>query len=80
MTILSSENLYSVVMFIRVMALVNGGGYAEFVAAHEDHLMPLPESWDFVQGAAVPEVFLTAFQLLHTVGINTFIFAVISYV
>ncbi len=45
----------------RVLALLSGGGYAEQVALPAAHLMPLPADWDFVKGAAVPEVFLTAF-------------------
>jgi putative PIG3 family NAD(P)H quinone oxidoreductase len=45
----------------RVLALLSGGGYAEQVALPASHLIPLPADWDFVKGAAVPEVFLTAF-------------------
>jgi putative PIG3 family NAD(P)H quinone oxidoreductase len=45
----------------RVLALLSGGGYAEQVALPAAHLIPLPADWDFVKGAAVPEVFLTAF-------------------
>ncbi len=45
----------------RVLALLSGGGYAEQVALPAAHLMPLPADWDFAKGAAVPEVFLTAF-------------------
>ncbi len=45
----------------RVLALLSGGGYAEQVALPADHLLPLPDAWSYAQGAAVPEVFLTAF-------------------
>jgi putative PIG3 family NAD(P)H quinone oxidoreductase len=45
----------------RVLALLSGGGYAEQVALPADHLLPLPDAWSYEQGAAVPEVFLTAF-------------------
>ena len=45
----------------RVLALLSGGGYAEQVAVHADHLIALPKDWSFTRGAAVPEVFLTAF-------------------
>lgn len=45
----------------RVCALLPGGGYAERVAVPARMLMPLPDEWSFEQGAAVPEVFLTAF-------------------
>ena len=52
----------------RVLALLSGGGYAEQVAVHADHLIALPEDWSFTRGAAVPEVFLTAFVNLFIEG------------
>jgi putative PIG3 family NAD(P)H quinone oxidoreductase len=52
----------------RVMALVAGGGYAEKAAVPSGLLMPLPESWTFEQGAAIPEVWLTAFVNLFLEG------------
>ena len=48
--------------------IFKGGGYAEYVANHEDLLMKVPSSLSFTQAAAIPEVWLTAFQLLHEVG------------
>lgn len=48
----------------RVMALLPGAGYAEYVSVHAGLAVPLPESLDFVRAAAVPEVFLTAFDAL----------------
>jgi putative PIG3 family NAD(P)H quinone oxidoreductase len=45
----------------RVAALLAGGGYAERVSVPADMLMPVPEGWSYVEAAAVPEVFLTAF-------------------
>ncbi|KAK2514785.1 Tp53i3 [Columba guinea] len=51
-----------------VMALLSGGGQAEYVTAPEGHLMPVPRGMTFVQAAAIPEAWLTAFQLLHFVG------------
>lgn len=45
----------------RVLALLPGGGYAERAAVHHEMLLGLPESWSFAQGAAVSEVWLTAF-------------------
>ncbi len=44
----------------RVCALVPGGGYATLVAVPQAWLMPLPANWSYAQGAAVPEVWLTA--------------------
>lgn len=48
----------------RAMALLAGGGYAELVAVPAGQLMPVPEGMDLVEAAAVPEVFLTAWQSL----------------
>ncbi len=45
----------------RVCALLPGGGYAEQVSVPAQLLLPLPESWSFAQGAALPEVFFTAY-------------------
>ena len=45
----------------RACALIPGGGYAERVAAPYQMLMPIPDGWSYEQGAATPEVFLTAF-------------------
>ena len=45
----------------RVCALLSGGGYAERVAVPERLLHRMPDNWDFAYGAAVPEVFYTAF-------------------
>lgn len=52
----------------RVMALLPGGGNAEFVACREECLMTVPRAMSFTKAAAIPEVWLTAYQLLHTVG------------
>jgi putative PIG3 family NAD(P)H quinone oxidoreductase len=52
----------------RVMGLLSGGGYAQQVAIHPQMLLQLPHSWSFVQGAAVPEVWLTAFSNLFLEG------------
>lgn len=48
----------------RVMALLAGGGYAERVAVPAGQLMPVPGAMDLAEAAAVPEVFLTAWQSL----------------
>jgi putative PIG3 family NAD(P)H quinone oxidoreductase len=52
----------------RVCALLSGGGYAEQVAVYPSMLIPLPDDWSFAQGAAVPEVWLTAFVNLFQEG------------
>lgn len=52
----------------RVCALLPGGGYAEKVAIAAGMLLRLPDSWSFEQGAAIPEVWLTAFVNLFLEG------------
>jgi putative PIG3 family NAD(P)H quinone oxidoreductase len=49
----------------RVCALLAGGGYAEQVAVHHRLLMPVPAGWNFLEAAALPEVYLTAFVNLY---------------
>lgn len=48
----------------QVCALLAGGGYAEFVTVHSQCLIPIPADFDFGKAAAIPEVFLTAYQAI----------------
>ncbi len=50
----------------RVMGLLAGGGYAEQIITHERLAMPIPETLYFEQAAAIPEVFLTAYDALFS--------------
>ncbi len=50
----------------RVFGIVGGGGQAEYVVSHERMVVPIPANLDFVEAAAVPEVFLTAHDALET--------------
>ncbi|EPY26196.1 NADPH2:quinone reductase [Strigomonas culicis] len=50
------------------MALLDGGGYAEYAVAHEGTVMPMPREFSFIEAAAVPEAFLTAWQCLKYHG------------
>ncbi|XP_070568577.1 quinone oxidoreductase PIG3-like [Ptychodera flava] len=52
----------------RVLTLLPGGGNAEYVAAHEGQMMAVPSGLSWTEAAAIPEVWLTAYQLLHFVG------------
>jgi putative PIG3 family NAD(P)H quinone oxidoreductase len=52
----------------KVVALMGGGGYAQYAKTHQNLLLPLPEGFSFELGAALPEAFLTAFQALFLVG------------
>jgi NADPH2:quinone reductase len=45
----------------RVMALVVGGGYAEYAIAHENHALPV-DGLSMVEAAAVPETFFTVWH------------------
>ena len=52
----------------RVCALLGGGGYAEYAVVHKDLLMAIPPGLSMTDAAAIPEVFLTAFQAMHWLG------------
>lgn len=52
----------------RVGALLAGGGYAERVAVHVGSVFALPREASWIEGAAIPEVFLTAHQALDVIG------------
>lgn len=66
----------------RVMGIVGGGGMATHVVVHHRELIPVPEGMSLEHAAAIPEVFLTAYDglvvqaglemghrvLLHAVG------------
>ncbi len=51
-----------------VMAIDAGGAYAELVCTHERQLMPVPPSVSLADAAAIPEVFLTAWDALVLQG------------
>jgi len=46
----------------RVMGLLGGGGYAEYVATHESTVIPVPDGMSEHDAGAIPEVFMTAFD------------------
>jgi putative PIG3 family NAD(P)H quinone oxidoreductase len=52
----------------RVMGLVGGGAQAELVTVHQDEVLPIPEALSYAEAAAIPEVFLTAYDALVTRG------------
>lgn len=49
----------------KVFGLLPGGGYAEFAVINEKMANPLPPNLSFEEAAAIPEVFLTAYQALY---------------
>lgn len=48
----------------QVIALCNGGGYAEYVSVPAGQALPLPKGWSMTQGAALPETLFTVQQTL----------------
>ncbi len=52
----------------RVMGLLPGAGYAEKVVTPERMALPIPDRLSYQEAAAIPEVFLTAFDALHLQG------------
>ena len=52
----------------KVCALLGGGGYAEYVSVPEEMVMPIPNGLSYVEAAAIPEVYMTAYLNLFYVG------------
>ena len=46
----------------KVMALVVGGGYAEYCPAHESHCLPVPPNLTMAEASAIPETFFTVWH------------------
>ena len=51
-----------------VVALLSGGGYAEYVSCPEIQTLPLPKNINLSDGAAIPEVFATCWLNLFMEG------------
>ena len=52
----------------RVMGLIAGGAYAEYVVVHERETIPVPAGLNWTQAAAIPEAFLTAYRAVFLEG------------
>lgn len=52
----------------RVVALIESGGYSEYVAVDERVLTPIPKNVDFDQAVALPLQGLSAYHILKTMG------------
>jgi NADPH2:quinone reductase len=48
----------------RVCGLANGGGYAEYCTLPATQCLPIPEGYDFIKAAALPETFFTVWANL----------------
>jgi tumor protein p53-inducible protein 3 len=54
--------------FIGYFIFQKGGGNAEYVAVNEKHIIKVPSWMSLKHASAIPEVWLTAFQLLYWVS------------
>ncbi len=52
----------------KVFGLLPGGGYAEYAVINENMAIKIPDNLSFEEAAAIPEVFLTAFQAIVWLG------------
>jgi NADPH:quinone reductase len=50
----------------RVCALLNGGGYAQYVAVAASQVLPVPEGWTMVEAATLPENAFTVYDNVFT--------------
>ena len=50
------------------MGILAGGGYAQYARIPKNHLIRVPSGLDLEVAAAIPEVWLTSFQLINLVG------------
>ncbi|ERT98314.1 hypothetical protein P041_01287 [Brucella sp. 04-5288] len=46
----------------QVVALLAGGGYAEYAVVHESNALPLPSGFGYIEAAAIPETFFTVWH------------------
>ncbi len=54
----------------RVMGIVGGGSYAEFLVTPADHAIAIPDAYSIVEAAAIPEVFITAHDALERIAVT----------
>ena len=52
----------------KVVALIPGGGYAEYCAVHETNALPIPKGFSTIEAAAIPETFFTVWPNLFQRG------------
>ncbi len=49
----------------KVMGLVPGGSYAEYICTHEEEALTIPDGISMVEAATIPEAFLTAYRAMY---------------
>eukprot|EP00026_Physarum_polycephalum_P012581 Phypoly_transcript_12903.p1 GENE.Phypoly_transcript_12903~~Phypoly_transcript_12903.p1 ORF type:complete len:334 (+),score=63.77 Phypoly_transcript_12903:82-1083(+) len=52
----------------KVMALLAGGGYAEYALVHAGQLMKIPANLSYIEAAGIPEAYIAAYQALEYVA------------
>jgi NADPH:quinone reductase len=52
----------------KVVALIPGGGYAEYCAVHKTNALPVPRNFSMIEAAAIPETFFTVWPNLFQRG------------
>lgn len=52
----------------KVMALLSGGGYADYVRVPKDHIIDVPDGMTLEEAASIPEAWITAYQLTCKIG------------
>ena len=62
------EEVSSVKPGMRVVTLIESGGYSQFALADERSLIPLPEQLDYQHAVALPLQGLSAYHILKTMG------------
>jgi putative PIG3 family NAD(P)H quinone oxidoreductase len=63
-------NSHGVAVGDRVMGIVGGGAYAEYVLSPASHIIPIPPGWSYTDAAAVPEAFITAHDALERARVS----------
>ncbi|HLH50429.1 MAG TPA: NAD(P)H-quinone oxidoreductase [Roseiarcus sp.] len=52
----------------KVLALLPGGGYAQYALAHESNALPIPAGLSVIEAAAIPETFFTVWTNVFDAG------------
>lgn len=52
----------------KVMGLVPGGSYAEYIVTHEDEALTVPNHLTLAEAATIPEAYLTAYRAIYLQG------------
>ena len=52
----------------KVCALTHGGGYAQYVWVDARHCLPIPQNWNFVEAASLPEAYFTVWYNVFKLG------------